>query len=279
MQINLLKPTAKFLNGAKLKCLVGKIKLRGLENIKSDVVAIKVPKAGCKVFLVGGDGVSPSAWHHEELDHLKEGAICLKELVAALEEHVGSIMTPVERRLNGLKPVAELAVDVVVVDEVRKVVFLSFTSNEEDIDEHGLVAVRENAGWRLEDGLFVSHYADDAVLPEGTSNVSSIEELVGTWQFDEKATADLLRRKGYPESYIRMCLKISKEEEWVITNTEVLQKSSRFSNKYDLVSVESKKGICLITVTAPGFIAPEVWKLRIINDQMVGVGSVLKKKL
>jgi len=278
MQINLFKPSAKFLNGAKLKCLVGKINPPRLKSIKSEVVAIKVPKAGCKVFLVGGDGVSPSVWHREELDHLQEGATCLKELVAALEEHVGRIMTPVERRLNGLKPVAELAVDVVVVDEVRKLAFLSFTSNEEDIDEHGLVAVRENAGWRLEDGLFVSHYADNAVLPEGTSNVSSIEELVGTWQLDEKATADSLRRQGDSESYIRMSLKILKGTEWVITNTELFLKNSRFSHKYDLVSVESKKGMCLITVNAPGLISPEVWKLRIINDQMVGGAFILKKK-
>ena len=278
MQIDALKPTTRFLNGVKLKCLVGKIHLTGFDSTKSGAVAIKVPKSGSKVFLVGGDGVSPSIWHREEADRLDEGSTSLKKLGTALEDHVARIMTPAERRQNGLKPVVELTVDAVVLDDARKLAFLIFTSTETDIDEHGLVAVRENANWRLETGDFVSRYAGDAALLDSKSNVSPVVNLVGTWQFDEKATADLLRTQGDSESIIRMSLKNLRGTEWVVTESEICQKHPSYRYEYKLVAVESKKGICQITVNAPGLTTPEVWKVKISNDQMVGGGCILKKQ-
>jgi hypothetical protein len=145
-------------------------------------VAIKVPRSGSKVFLVGGDGASPSNWHREQVDRLKEDVGRLNELETALEDHVARIMTPAERCQNGLKPVVELTLDAVVLDDGRKLVFLTFSSDETDIDEHGLVAVQENANWRVETGDFVSRYPSDAVLLEGTSDVSPVVNLIGTWQ-------------------------------------------------------------------------------------------------
>lgn len=241
------------------------------------MVAIKVPKSGSKLYLVGGDGVSPSVWHREEMDRLKEYPTSLNNLGTLLESHVARIMTPVERRQNGLKPEAKLTVDAVVLDDLRKLVFLIFASDEEDIDEHGLVAVQENADWRLETGDFVSRYAD-AALPESQDTVSPVVNLTGTWQFDEKATADLLRTQGDSENFIRMSLKDLRGTEWVVTESEILQKHPTYRYEYKLVAVESKKGICQITVNAPGLTTPEVWKVKIKNDQMVGVGCVLKKQ-
>ena len=115
MQINALKPTTRFVNGAKLKCLVGKIHLTGFDGGRSGMVAITVPKSGSKLYLVGGDGVSTSVWHREELDRLKEDTASLNKLETALEDHVARIMSPAERRQNGLKPVVKLTVDAVVL--------------------------------------------------------------------------------------------------------------------------------------------------------------------
>src|SRR5688572_23340813 len=116
MQIDDLKPTTHFLNGVKLKCLFGKIHPTGLSGLRSEIVAINVPKSGSKVFLVGGDGVSPSVFHREELDRLKEGSADLKRVKTALEDYMARIMTPAERIQNGLKPIATLTVAAMVVD-------------------------------------------------------------------------------------------------------------------------------------------------------------------
>ncbi|MBN9688854.1 MAG: hypothetical protein J0M24_01335 [Verrucomicrobia bacterium] len=278
MQINALKPTTRFVNGAKLKCLVGKIHLTGFDGGRSGMVAITVPKSGSKLYLVGGDGVSTSVWHREELDRLKEDTASLNKLETALEDHVARIMSPAERRQNGLKPVVKLTVDAVVLDDVCKLALLIFASDEMDIDEHGLVAVQENANWRLETGDFVSGYGGDAALPESKDTVSPLVNLIGTWQFDEKATADLLRRQGDSESFIRMSLKNLRGTEWVVTESEIFQKHPTYRHEYKVVAVESKMGFCQITVNAPGLTTPEVWKVKIKNDQMVGVGGVLKKQ-
>lgn len=279
MQIDELKTTSHFLNGVKLKCLLGKIHPTGLGSLRSEIVAIKVPKSGSKVFLVGGDGASPSVFHREGLDRLKEGAPNLKKLKTALEDHMARIMTPSERIQNGLQPIANLIVAAIVVDDVRKLLFLTFASNEPDVDEHGLVAVRENAGWRLETGDFISHYTHDAVVVavESKSDVS-IADLIGIWEFDEKATADLLRRQGDPEKFIQMSLKNLRGTEWVVTESEIIQKHSTYLHAYRLVSVESKKRICQITVNVPGLTESEVWKLKITNCQIIGAAMILKKR-
>lgn len=278
MKLEALKPTTRFLNGAKLECLVGKIHLTGFAGMRSEIVAIKVPKSGSKVFLVGGDGVSPSIWHRDEVDRLKEDPTSLNKLQTALEDHVARIMTPAERRQNGLKPVVKLTVDAVVLDDVRKLSLLIFASDEMDIDEHGLVAVQENANWRLETGDFVSRYAGDVALPESKDTVSPCVNLIGTWQFDERATADLLRTQGDSEGFIRMSLKNLRGTKWVVTESEILQKHPTYRHEYKLLAVESKKGVYQITVNVPGLTTPEVWKVKITNDQMVGVGCVLRKQ-
>ena len=48
------KKSSRFLEGEKIKSLIARLALVGLAAIKSPIVELKIPKTGCKVFLVGG---------------------------------------------------------------------------------------------------------------------------------------------------------------------------------------------------------------------------------
>jgi hypothetical protein len=270
------KKTTRFLEGAKIKSLTSRMPFAGLAAIKTPTVEIKAPQSGCKVFLVGGDGPSPSPWHLAELEHLESESAPLDELEAVLENHVGRIMTPEERRQAGLKAAAKLTVAEVVADDSRKLVFLNFKSDEMDIHEHGLVAVRENAKWRLEDVSFVSSYICDSAVPED-GGVSTMVSLVGRWVFDELATINMLEKKGGPGRWISESVNLSKDMEWIITESKFVQNHPTHGREYRLVSIEVRKNICELTVEAPGMKFPEVWKLKLKGDQLFG-GCVMKRE-
>lgn len=275
MQIDSLKTTTRFLGGAKLRSLAGKFQPNGLRAIRSTAIALKVPKAGSKLFLVGGNGKSASTWHCAEVEHLESESPDLEKLKAALEDHVERIMTSAERGQNGLNPVAELTVADVVLDDTRKLVFLNLTSNETDIDEHGLVAVFANAAWRLEDGGYVSSYVQDAAIPEIGSDLTPVS-IVGRWIFDEQATVEMLKKKGGPDRWINESIAHSRGMEWIITESKLVQIHPVHSRDYRLLSCEIRKNVCQITVDTIAMKFPEVWKMRIKGDRLFG-GCVMKR--
>ncbi len=271
------KKTSHFLERAKINSLTGRLALPGFTTIKSPAVEVKVPKAGCKVFLVGGDGASPSAWHKAELEQLESGAAAIRDLKAVLESHLGHIMTPEERRQAGLRAAAKLSVSDVVADDSRKLLFLNFKSDEMDIDEHGLVAIRENGEWRLDDGGFISNYIQNATVPEDAGN-SELVSLVGKWVLDEEATAELCRKKG-AESMVRASLKILRGAEWIVTDSHLTNRHpTNYNYVLKLVSIEIKNGRCQIALEIPGLKEPEVWKLKIKGDRIFGSGCVMKRE-
>jgi hypothetical protein len=272
------KKTKRFINGSQINSLAGRLPLCGLAAIKSPLVEVKVPKVGCKVFLVGGSGASPSVWHRTHVDQLETGSPPVEELESILEDYVGRIMTPEERRQSGLKAAPKLTVTDVVADDSRKLVFLSFKANEMDIDEHGLVAVRENAKWRLDDAGFISNYIQDSTLPEDSGGSEPVS-LVGRWVLDEAATVELLRKQGDSESFVRTMLKNLRGAEWIVTDTHLTNRHpTNYNYVLKLVSIEIKNGRCQIAVEIPGLKEPEVWKLKIKDDRIFGSGCVMKRE-
>lgn len=277
MRSRSLASTTRFLGGTELKCLVGKFRPRALVAFKSTVLAIKLPKPGSKLFVVGGQGATASAWRDDRLRELDQGSLCLQALMGALEDHVRWITPPEERSQSGLQATTELTVTSVVLDDVRKLVLLEFNSPEADIDEHGLLGVLENAEWRLEDGAYVSSYIRDVVEAEKVSDVAAPLSLVGSWVLDEGATADLLRARGDSEAFIQLSLKNLRGTEWVISESTIVTKDGSHVQEYRLVGIDIQRGLCRISVIVPGLEEPEVWKLRLKDEKIVGAGCVLRR--
>jgi hypothetical protein len=287
MQTNTLKPTTRFIGGASLKSLAGKCQFNGLAAIKTSAVAVIVPKAGCKVFLVGGDGENPSDWHRITMEQLEKAPSDLEGLKAMLDDHLKRIMAPAERLKNGLKPTARLSVTDVVIDAERNLLFLNFAANEMDIDEHGLVAVYEGAAWRLEDGGYVKTYIEAVAAPERESLEKEEEDSeleippvnpCGKWRGDEQATIALLKKRGEDDKWSRQFAASVKVFTWIITESRFVQKQKQLVVwEYEILSLMIDRNKVRLELKSPK--AQWIQELKIVGDLLFSdFGFVLKKE-
>lgn len=275
MPVDLLKKTTRFLGGARFQCLTGKIHLNGLTSIGDLHFMVSMPKAGCKLFLVGGDGVEPTDWHRKTIEQLKQTSPTVKALKSTLTEHLTGLRKLLEETGGDSEVAIELTVTDVVLDEEKKLFFLNFAANVMDVDEHGLIAIHEKSTWRLADAGYIADYISDAAVPKNKTNATPVS-VIGRWSFDEEATIDLLKREGTPEKEIRSMVNHIRGMEWTITNGRFIRKHPADSQDNQITDMEIKKNRLKLGFEIPGTKQSEVWELKIVGDRIYGVW-VMKK--